>query len=112
MDSYMRRAAFILGLFCVSALSMPVALRAAADTNTRSGVVIERSGPAVSLPQAVRNTPPRSATLSLIPISDQKHDPHPIITEFMGPATTRATPKAKPAATLPRPQAQLSPDRK
>ena len=106
----MRRAAYILGLFCVSALCMPVALRAAADTNARSGAVIERSRAAVSLPQAVRNTPPRSATLSNI----QGYDPHPVITEFFGPAPApkvkppvRKTPAAK--ATPPRsgPRAQL-----
>ncbi|MEO6120183.1 MAG: hypothetical protein ABIP12_05780 [Terriglobales bacterium] len=106
----MRRAAYILSWFCVSAVIMPVALRAAADTNSRSGVVMAKST-AVSLPQAVRNTPPRSATLSNI----QNYDPHPFITEFMGPATApkakRAAKKAKAksAATKPLPQAQLAP---
>ncbi|MEO5937247.1 MAG: hypothetical protein ABIP81_08530 [Terriglobales bacterium] len=101
----MRRAAYILSWFCVSAISMPVTLRAAADTNSRSGVVMARSA-ADSLPQAVRNTPPRSATLSNI----QNYDPHPFITEFIGPAPApKVPPKTKSAATKPLPQAQLSP---
>ena len=105
----MRRAAYILSLFCVSALSMPVTLRAAADTNSRSGVVVIKS--ADSLPQAVRNTPPRSAALPTL----QSYDPHPFITEFMGPATApkvkpsdKKAPAAKNVPAGPTPRAQLN----
>lgn len=106
----MRRAAYILSWFCVSAVIMPVTLRVAADTNSRSGVVITKSAMADSLPQAVRQTPPHGATLSRIPINAQNYDPHPFITEFIGPVPApKAPPKAKSAAAKPLPQARLNP---
>lgn len=77
----MRRAAFILCLLCVSALVIPVALRAAADTDRRAGVAVQKV--ADVLPPAIlkKQTPPRSATQPIAPL-----DPHPVLTEFFGPA--------------------------
>jgi hypothetical protein len=99
----MRRAAFILCLFCVSAGIMPVALRAAADTNSRAEVsVVPKTEAVVVLPRAAAKNPsPGSATL----LNIQQNDPHPIVTEFFGPAK-----KAKPAPIAPVntvPQAKL-----
>lgn len=86
---------------------MPVALRAAADTNSGAGVAFVSTKAAVSLPPAAPNTPVSSATLpSLI------RDPHPLITEFYGPAPQSNQSKTNTASPkLPQnvPQAQLQP---
>jgi hypothetical protein len=89
----MRRAALIFGLFCVSAFISPVALRAAADTDSRADAGSPGAPKTASLPPAVNQKPlpPPSATLS----SFSPRDPHPFVTEFFGPAK----PAAKPAAS-------------
>ncbi len=80
---------------------MPVALRAAADTNSGAGVALVNTKAAVPLPQAARKTPPPGATQP-IPVND----PHPVITEFFGPAA-KAKATVAPPKTIP--QAQLQP---
>jgi len=87
----MRRAALILGLFCVSASLGPVALSAATDTASPAGA-LKIEAAVLSPHAAVKKTPPRSAT----PTLPAPRDPHPFITEFFGPA---ATPAPKPAVT-------------
>jgi hypothetical protein len=96
----MRRAAFILCLLCVSAaVVMPVALRAAADTDSRAegSVVPTKTEVAAILPRAAAKKPsPGSATLLKLPQSD----PHPVLTEFFGPAA-KAEKAAAPTTALP-----------
>lgn len=102
----MRRAALILGLFCVSASLGPVALSAATDTVSPAGA--SKMKAAVLSPHAAaKKTPPRSAT----PTLPAPQDPHPFVTQFFGPATT---PAPKPAVTPKKaaapPQAALAPN--
>ncbi|HUS19877.1 MAG TPA: hypothetical protein VMZ25_09520 [Terriglobales bacterium] len=105
----MRRAAFVLLLCCVSAGIKPVALRAAADTGSRAevSVVNPKTEAVVVLPRAAAKNPsPGSATLSTI----QQNDPHPLMTEFFGPApkAKKPTPVA-PVKTNPHAKLDLAP---
>ena len=77
----MRRAGLHLLLLCAVFILMPAVLRAAADTDSRAVALKAQAKPA-TLPPAVakRSAQPASTALTL------PSDPHPVLTEFLGPA--------------------------
>ncbi|HUQ49999.1 MAG TPA: hypothetical protein VM056_04725 [Terriglobales bacterium] len=78
-------------------LITPATLRAAADTNSKAVVVEAKTSLAVNtLPPTAKSKLPGSAALSII----QPQDPHPLVTEFFGPANKAKKPAAKPATDV------------